>query len=127
MVQPSSDTLVQTGQWLREVRMAVQRKFRPTGRLEDAEPDLDHVQPGEVGWDEMEVDLGRPRQPPILFGFVRLQMVEDRVNLLIRMLGYNVIQEIEELAAPRPGSGRSVLGPWPLLGQHDTVLVPDRW
>ena len=51
----------------------------------------------------MKVDLGRPRQPPILFGFVRLQMVEDRVNLLIRMLGYNVIQEIEELAAPAPG------------------------
>ena len=63
---------------------AVERAAR-----EDREPDLDLVEPAGVGRGEVEVNILVPRQPAVALGLVGLEVVEDDVDLLIRVFGYN--------------------------------------
>src|ERR1700738_1797519 len=46
---------------------------------QNAKPDLDHIEPGRVGGDEMKMHLGVPGQPTILFGLVRVEIVQNDV------------------------------------------------
>ena len=48
---------------------------------QDTEPDLDLVQPRTVGRDVVEVDVRVPTEPTVVFGLVRIQIVEDDVPL----------------------------------------------
>ena len=49
--------------------------------LQDAEPDLDLVEPARVGGGEMEVDVAVTGQPAIVLGLVGREVVEDDVDL----------------------------------------------
>jgi hypothetical protein len=47
----------------------------------------------------MEVDVAMPRQPEITLGLVRRKIVEDHMDLPVRIVGHNRVHEIEELDA----------------------------
>ena len=70
--------------------------------LQNGEPDLDLVEPGAVGWREVEADIGVAGQPTITLGLVRRQIVEDDVDFLARMVGDDAGHEVEEFHAPAP-------------------------
>jgi hypothetical protein len=56
----------------------------------------------------MEMHIWMSGKPAVVLGLVRVQVVEDDMNLPLRMRGENAIHEIEELDAPAaavmPGS-----------------------
>lgn len=66
---------------------------------EDAEPALNLVQPGSMCGCIVEMDVGMPGQPPVMLGFVDIEVVQDDVQLRVRIVGQNMIREIEELPA----------------------------
>src|SRR5262245_41471418 len=70
---------------------------------QDAEPALHPSQLARVG-----VDVGVTAQPVVPFGFVRVQIVEDHMNLPSRMSADDLVHEIEKLA---PTSSRIVARP----------------
>ena len=67
---------------------------------EDAESYLNLVEPGGVGGRVMEVNQGVTAQPPVVFGLVRHEVVQDHVELRVRILRDDAVHEIEELPAP---------------------------
>ena len=69
---------------------------------EDRKPDLDLVQPGGMGRGKMKMDIGVAGQPAIVFGFVRIQIVQDDVNFSARMFGDGAVHEVQELDPPAP-------------------------
>ena len=73
--------------------------------FEEAEPDLDLVEPGGVGRGEVEVDVPMTGQPAVVLGLVGSEVVEHDVDLQIgvRMSGEDVVHEVEELAPPAAG------------------------
>ena len=66
---------------------------------EDAEPDLDLVEPARVGRREVEVDVPMAGQPAIVAGLVGVEVVEDDVDLQvgIGMGREDLVHEVEEL------------------------------
>ena len=48
----------------------------------------------------MEVDLGVARQPLVMLGFVRVEVVQHHMQSRIRVPGHGPIHELQELAAP---------------------------
>jgi hypothetical protein len=50
----------------------------------------------------MQVHIGVPRQPTILLRFMRMEMVQDDVNLAPAVLGKDVVHEIEKLPSLPP-------------------------
>src|SRR5664280_1668568 len=72
--------------------------------FEDAEPDLDLVEPGGVGWGEVEVDVPMAGQPAVVLGLVGTEVVEHDVDLQLRvgMGDEDLVHEVEELAPPAP-------------------------
>lgn len=69
---------------------------------QDAEPDLDHIQPGRIGGDEVKPHLRMPRQPAVLLGLVGVEVIQNDVNLFVGMLRDHVIHEVEEFSSPSP-------------------------
>src|SRR5450756_1210504 len=69
---------------------------------EDGEPDLDLVEPARVGRGEVEVDIPMAGQPAIVAGLVGVEVVEDDVDLQVRigMGREDLVHEVEELAPP---------------------------
>jgi hypothetical protein len=67
---------------------------------EDGEPDLDLVEPGGVGWGEVKTDAFVVRQPPIIFGLVRVEIVQNDVDFAARVVGDDAVHEIQELDPP---------------------------
>ena len=53
---------------------------------EDAEPDLDLVQPRCVRRRVVKTHLRMTCQPPVVFGFVGAQVVQDDMEFLVRVL-----------------------------------------
>lgn len=51
------------------------------GSGHDAEPDLDLVQPTGMGGREVEADVGMAFEPPVMFGLVCAQVVQDDMDL----------------------------------------------
>src|SRR5512133_413788 len=73
------------------------------GAAENGEPDLDLVQPGGVGWREMEMHVGMACQPEVTLGLVRVQIVEHDVDFPTGMVGHDAVHEVEKLdPAPAP-------------------------
>ena len=64
---------------------------------EDAEPDLDLIEPGRVGGGEVEVDIGVLSQPKVLLGFVGVEVVQDHMDCLASLGLDNFVHEVEEL------------------------------
>jgi len=64
---------------------------------QDAEPDLNLIEPGSVGGSIVEVDLGMSRKPAIGLGFVGLQVVQDDVHLLVRIGSDDLVHEEQKL------------------------------
>jgi hypothetical protein len=60
----------------------------------DREPDLDLVEPRGVGRSEMKLDVLVVRQPAIVFGLMGVQIVQDDVQLAVRMLGDKTVHEV---------------------------------
>jgi hypothetical protein len=48
------------------------------------------------------MDIGVAGQPAIVFGFVRIQIVQDDVNFAARMFGDGAVHEVQELDPPAP-------------------------
>jgi len=81
---------------------------------EDAEPDFDLVEPTGMGGREVEVDIGVASEPGIVFGFVGVEVVEDNMELLIRVGGNDMVHKGQEFFSPAP------------LGMHASDLAsPD--
>jgi len=70
-------------------------------RDEDAEPDLHLIEPRRMGRNEVQVDVLVPREPAIMLRFMSVQIVEDNVQLPVRILSHQVIHEIDVLRQRR--------------------------
>ena len=69
--------------------------------FDDAEPDLDEVQPRSRWWGEVDVDPGVRREPGFHLGmFVGGIVVHDQVQLLVGIAAGQVAQEDQELLVP---------------------------
>src|SRR5205085_8419262 len=64
---------------------------------QNAEPALHLIEPGRVCGGEVQVHVLVPLQPPVLFGLVRVQIVENHMDLPISMLGHDPVHKIQEL------------------------------
>ena len=64
---------------------------------EDREPDLDLVEPGGVGWGEVEMDVFVVRQPAVICRLVGIEIVQNDVNFASRVIGDDPVHEIEKL------------------------------
>src|SRR5512139_1451267 len=53
-----------------------------------------------MGRGVMEMNPGMPGQPPVMLGLVSVQVVEDHVNLPLRVVGDHLVHEIEKLSTP---------------------------
>ena len=70
---------------------------------QDAEPAFDLVEPGRVRWRVMKVHAGMAVQPAIALGLVRIEVVENDVDLAIRVFRHEVVHEVQELPATTAG------------------------
>ena len=66
---------------------------------ENAEPYLDLAKPGRMGGGIVEVHVLVARQPAVVLRFVRVQVVEDDVDLTAAVVGDELVHELKELAA----------------------------
>ena len=67
---------------------------------EDAEPDLDQVEPACIGGCKVKVDVGMARQPAVALGLVGVEVVQNHVNGLVGwILVDQFVHEVEELPA----------------------------
>ena len=66
---------------------------------EDREPDLDLIEPRRVGRRVVEVHIAMARQPEIALWFVGRKVVEDHMDIPLRVVGDNLVHEVEELNA----------------------------
>src|ERR1700712_5104708 len=77
-----------------------QRREDPAGEqvaLDLAKPEFDLIQPRRVGRREVQVDAGMGLQERLYaFGFVRRQVIENRMNLLSRVGGHDVAEKLDE-------------------------------
>jgi len=73
----------------------------PSG--EDAEPNLNLVQPGGMSRGMVEMDVRMPGKPTIGLGFMGLEVVQDDMNLLLGIGGDDLIQEEEEFSSAATG------------------------
>src|SRR5271165_2535140 len=64
---------------------------------EDGEPDLNLVEPGRMGRRVMEMYVGMTLQPKVTLRLVGRKIVEDDVDLAIRIVGHDPVHEVEEL------------------------------
>ena len=48
----------------------------------------------------MQVDVGMALQPPVIFGLVRVQVVQHDVKFAIRVGGHDLIHEVQKLSPP---------------------------
>src|SRR5271166_5764444 len=70
---------------------------------QNAKPAFHLIEPGAACRDEMKMDLGMGFEPAILLGFMRIEIVQHNVNLLVRIFGYQLVHEIQKFAsAPAP-------------------------
>ena len=67
---------------------------------QDAEPYLDLVEPRGMGGRVMEIDARVAGKPPVMFGLVGAKVVEDDMQVLIRVTRDHPVHEVQELAAP---------------------------
>ena len=51
---------------------------------------------------EVEVNVGMPCEPTVLFRLVGIEIIQDDMNFFLGMAGNNVVHEVEELTAPTP-------------------------
>ena len=65
----------------------------------DAEPAFDLVEPGRIGWGEMNVVAGTPSEPSADFGmFVSSVVIDDEMDVeVVRHTAVDLTQESEEL------------------------------
>src|ERR1035437_10428882 len=75
------------------------------GPFEDAEPDLDLVEPRRVGRGEVEMDVPMTGQPAVVLGLVGTEVVEHDVDLELRvgMSREDVVHDVEELPPAAAG------------------------
>ena len=81
---------------------------------QDAEPTFDLVQPGGIRRGVMEMNLGMGPQPAVLLGLVRIQIVENHMNLALRIQGHDFVHKMEKFAPTPPG----VVSGFDFAGQH---------
>ena len=73
------------------------------------------------------MNAGMPGQPPVMFGLVSVQVVEDHVDFPLGVVGDHLVHEIEKLSTPPPfvmpgldmtgcdvEAAKSVVVPWRL-------------
>src|SRR3974390_2191836 len=65
---------------------------------ENAEPHLHQVEPGGVGGNEMQVDVGGAGQTSAGLRLVSVEVVHDDVQLTSGMGRHDIVHEIEKLA-----------------------------
>src|SRR5271166_7060258 len=82
-----------------ELWHAVEAGRRQRLSAEDTEPDLDLMEPRGVGGSVVEVDVFVALQPAVVFGFVGIEIVENDMDLLLRIGAAEAIHEIQELHA----------------------------
>ena len=70
------------------------------GAGQDREPAFDLVEPAGIGGSEVKENVGMTRQPAVVLGFVGVEIVEDDVDLLLRVVGNQIIHEVQELTPP---------------------------
>ena len=49
--------------------------------------------------DEMKMDLGMGFEPAILLGFMRIEIVQHNMNVLVRIFGHQLVHEIQKFAS----------------------------
>src|ERR1700757_579634 len=69
---------------------------------EDRKPDLDLVEPGCAGWRKMEVHVWMALQPAIILRLVRVEIVEDDMDLASSVLSDNPVHEVEKFKPSSP-------------------------
>ena len=82
---------------------------------QDAKPTFDLIEPAGMRWREVEMDGRMPGEPAIVFGLVRVEVVQHHMELPAGMGGDHRVHEGEKLP-PAPAVG--VLGHRHLTGQH---------
>jgi len=71
--------------------------------LEEREPDFDLIHPRGMGGREVKVNLAVAGEPAVALGLVSIEIVQDDVDLLLRVLGQEAVHKIQKLhpaAAP---------------------------
>ena len=81
--------------WNTSERGSVERLSR-----EDREPDFDLVKPGGVRRGEVEMHVLVTLQPHVALGLVGREIVEHDMDFAIRMIGDDLVHEVEEFDAP---------------------------
>src|ERR1700730_10490532 len=69
---------------------------------EDRKPDLDLVEPGCAGWRKMEVHVWMALQPAVILRLVRVEIVEDDMDLASSVLSDNPVHEVEKFKPSPP-------------------------
>ena len=70
------------------------------GLCQDAEPDLNLVQPGSVRGRVVEVHRRMPSQPAVVLRFVGNEIVQHYVEFGLGIVRYHSVHEVQELPAP---------------------------
>ena len=69
---------------------------------QNAEPDFNLIEPRSVSRREVKMDVFVFGQPPVPFGLMRVQIVENHVNFPVAVVSYHLIHELEELTPSSP-------------------------
>ena len=81
---------------------------------QNAKPTLYLVQPRSIGRRIMEMDVAVTAQPAIRFRIVSIQVVQHHMQLAVRMVGHNLVHEIQEFPSATP----RIVGGFHLTGGH---------
>ena len=83
-----------------EFRDALERSSVEGFGGKDREPDFDLVEPGGVRRREAEMHVFVTLQPHVAFGLMGREIVEHDMDFAIRMIGDDLVHEVEEFDAP---------------------------
>ena len=67
---------------------------------EDRKPDLNLVEPGRMGRDEVKMDVLVTGEPAVVFRLVGVQIVENDVQLAVRVLGDEAVHKVQKFDPP---------------------------
>jgi hypothetical protein len=75
---------------------------------------------------EVKTDVFVVRQPPIIFGLVGVEIVQNDVNFAARLVGGDAVHEIQELDAPTALVIPALTSPVVTSSAANRVVVPWR-
>ena len=66
---------------------------------ENAEPNLDLIQPGGVRWGVVKANVWMAPEPTVVLGPMSIQIVQHDVDFALRMCRHNPVHEVQEFSS----------------------------